>query len=290
MRRYGLEPARTTVFGRIQSHTHRAGGKQHLVWPRYAPRQRGCIRFVMFRLDPTRRGATNASPTCQAAVEAQYSAGDIDAAQRDVLLQAETLRVEPDFDSDRYGRPAYCRLAPTCAPEIATGADDESEMGVFHDLYAPQRAANLRQRLDEYTPAGTDAGIIYAIKEQCREGRPNAQKFRPDQAFQPGADAAGSRAARRRLERAGRDPRCIWCGGLPRTCSPPAVEAGLASPRWGRTSSTISSSVPATIGSTGFCANSSRRPSACSASTFPTSASSSPPGRWTRCRLPSDST
>jgi hypothetical protein len=35
-------------------------------------------------------------------------------------------------------------------------------MGVFHDLYQPQRAANLRARLDEYTPAGMQAGIILA--------------------------------------------------------------------------------------------------------------------------------
>jgi hypothetical protein len=35
-------------------------------------------------------------------------------------------------------------------------------MGVFHDLYQPQRAANLQARLDEFTPAGMDSGIIYA--------------------------------------------------------------------------------------------------------------------------------
>jgi hypothetical protein len=34
-------------------------------------------------------------------------------------------------------------------------------MGVFHDLYQPQRAANLRARLDQFTPAGLEAGIIY---------------------------------------------------------------------------------------------------------------------------------
>jgi hypothetical protein len=34
-------------------------------------------------------------------------------------------------------------------------------MGVFHDLFQPQREANLRARLDDYTPAGTEAGIIY---------------------------------------------------------------------------------------------------------------------------------
>jgi hypothetical protein len=53
-------------------------------------------------------------------------------------------------------------LAYTCAEEIKRGADDESEMGIFHDLYQPQRAANLRARLNEYTPAGMEAGIIYA--------------------------------------------------------------------------------------------------------------------------------
>ena len=42
-----------------------------------------------------------------------------------------------------------------------TGAEDRSEMGAFHDLYQPQRAANLRQRLAEYTPAGADAGVIF---------------------------------------------------------------------------------------------------------------------------------
>jgi hypothetical protein len=62
----------------------------------------------------------------------------------------------------RYGTPAYCQLAATCAEEIKRGADDESEMGVFHDLFQPQREANLRTRLDEFTPAGTDAGIILA--------------------------------------------------------------------------------------------------------------------------------
>ena len=46
--------------------------------------------------------------------------------------------------------------------EIKRGADDESEMGVFHDLFQPQREANLRTRLDEYIPARADVGIILA--------------------------------------------------------------------------------------------------------------------------------
>ena len=67
----------------------------------------------------------------------------------------------PQFTARRYGRPGYAQLAETCAEEIKRGADDESEMGVFHDLFQPQREANLRARLEEYTPAGMDAGIIF---------------------------------------------------------------------------------------------------------------------------------
>jgi hypothetical protein len=35
-------------------------------------------------------------------------------------------------------------------------------MGVFHDLYQPQREANLQARLDDYVPIGMDAGIIHS--------------------------------------------------------------------------------------------------------------------------------
>ena len=60
-----------------------------------------------------------------------------------------------------FGQADYARLAPTCALEITRGAEDESEMGVFHDLYEPQRADNLRARLAEFVPADTEAGIIF---------------------------------------------------------------------------------------------------------------------------------
>jgi hypothetical protein len=35
-------------------------------------------------------------------------------------------------------------------------------MGAFHDLFQPQREASLRARLEEFTPAGSDAGVIHA--------------------------------------------------------------------------------------------------------------------------------
>ena len=62
----------------------------------------------------------------------------------------------------RYGNPNYARLADATCREIAAGASDESAMGVYHDLFEPQRYANLAARLDEFAPAGSDAGILFA--------------------------------------------------------------------------------------------------------------------------------
>lgn len=70
-------------------------------------------------------------------------------------------RLRPLFTSTKYGTPGYCQLAARCAREIRHGADDESEMGVFHDLYQPQREKNLQLRLDEYTPTSMKTGIIF---------------------------------------------------------------------------------------------------------------------------------
>ncbi|MBO9205506.1 MULTISPECIES: hypothetical protein [Niastella] len=71
-------------------------------------------------------------------------------------------RVHPVFTSLQYGDAGYCQLSRHCAMEITTGADDEAEMGTFHDLHQPQRIANLTTRLDEYLRFGLAAGIFYA--------------------------------------------------------------------------------------------------------------------------------
>jgi hypothetical protein len=75
---------------------------------------------------------------------------------------AEADRVRPVFTSLRYGAAGYGQLSSRCAIEIRQGADDEAEMGAFHNLYQPQREANLRARLDEYLRFGLEAGIFYA--------------------------------------------------------------------------------------------------------------------------------
>ena len=68
----------------------------------------------------------------------------------------------PRFTSMRYGDPAYLQLATVTPDAIRRGADDESEMGVTHLLYTPQRESNLLLRLDEYLRFGLEAGWFYA--------------------------------------------------------------------------------------------------------------------------------
>lgn len=73
----------------------------------------------------------------------------------------QAARVRPQFTSLRYGDAGYCQLSLRCAQEIRKGADDEAEMGAFHDLYQPQRETDLRVRLDEYLRFSLEAGIMY---------------------------------------------------------------------------------------------------------------------------------
>jgi hypothetical protein len=141
---------RSTVFGQIQVHAIDLGENTIFDGRVFvARRQRGYLRFCY--VAPESR--TPRRYHCQP----DLAVGDLQGEEKALAER----RVRPRFISVRYGRPDYCRLAGDCPEEITRGADDESEMGVFHDLYQPQRLANLRARLDEYTPAGMDAGIIF---------------------------------------------------------------------------------------------------------------------------------
>lgn len=70
-------------------------------------------------------------------------------------------QLSPRFTSLNYGQPAYGQLSISTSESIRRGADDESEMGAFHHLYAPQRDRNLRIRLREYLRVGLEAGLLY---------------------------------------------------------------------------------------------------------------------------------
>jgi hypothetical protein len=137
-----LTIVRTTVIGRVAVHAvPLAENTVFMSQVQVARRQIGCMRFCY--VTPVSR--TPRRYHCQP---------DISPAQ-------QHARVRPRFNSLRYGKATYCQLALDCAAEILRGADDESEMGAFHDLFQPQRTANLRARLDEYAPAAFDAGILF---------------------------------------------------------------------------------------------------------------------------------
>jgi hypothetical protein len=73
----------------------------------------------------------------------------------------DIARVRPVLTSTFYGDPAYAQLAVSTPDEIRRGADDESEMGAFHDVFLPRREAHLVVRLDEYLRFGQEAGVFY---------------------------------------------------------------------------------------------------------------------------------
>lgn len=134
-----ISARRVTVFGALRTHGMQLVENSIVTGDVcVARRQQGCVRFSW--LPPGSK-----SPP-QFHCEPAHS--------------GDPTRVRPRFTSVRYGRPGYAQLASWCPDEIRRGAEDGSEMGAFHDLFQPQREDNLRTRLDEYAPAGTDAAIL----------------------------------------------------------------------------------------------------------------------------------
>jgi hypothetical protein len=156
---------RSTVFGIVAVHAiELAENSIFNDCINVARRQLGCVRFCY--VPPNCR--TPRRYHCQPELAEQTREKElhrenpnIPKPEIDLERQLTRERVRPQFNSVRYGRPTYCQLSNTCAEEIKRGAEDDSEMGVFHNLFQPQREANLRARLDEYTPAGMNAGIIF---------------------------------------------------------------------------------------------------------------------------------
>lgn len=166
-----LTMLRCTVFGIVD--VHAVALAENCIFNNclnVARRQLGCMRFchVPYGCRTPRRYHCQpdlASQTIEETLRAAAAAQKLTAptqVELDAAKARERLRVRPQFNSERYGTPTYCQLSDNCADEIKRGADDESEMGAFHDLFQPQREANLLARLDEFTPAGMDVGIIHA--------------------------------------------------------------------------------------------------------------------------------
>lgn len=146
-----LSIVRSTIVGHVLAHGMPLGENSIFTsLVRIARRQHGCVRFCSV----PRESRTPRRYHCQPDLVVSHA----EPGQQ----EAEQRRVRPRFTSLQFGDPGYCQLARDVAPEIARGADDQSELGAFHHLFMPQREANLRARLDQSTPAGMTTGIIYA--------------------------------------------------------------------------------------------------------------------------------
>lgn len=163
-----LNILRSTVFGQV--HVHAVELAENTIFigrMTVARRQSGCMRFCYVSPDSRTPRRYQCQPDLivnkiaeDMIPEAKNNDVEPDTTEIEAAQYLEAVRVRPVFNSMRYGTPTYCQLAWACAEEIKQGADDRSEIGVFHHLYQPQRMANLRVRLDEYTAARMDVGII----------------------------------------------------------------------------------------------------------------------------------
>lgn len=143
----------TTVFGRVT--THAVALAENSIFAGLvlvARRTPGCVRFCY--LPPGSRTPRRYHCQPDLAIEAEPR-------DRADLRATAAARVVPVWTSRRYGDPGYAQLWRDVAIEIARGAADEGELGVFHDLYWPQREDALAQRLAEAVPVGTEAGIFF---------------------------------------------------------------------------------------------------------------------------------
>lgn len=162
----------STVIGRVfatslplVSNTIFHASAQDVAPVRSVRKQIGCVRFSYLPRGSQvpRRYRCQPDLAIQKAITAieTKQAGALTDAQRESITNGVYARVQPAFTSLRYGSPAYCQLRKLTPIEIRTGADDESEMGVFHQVHQPQRETNLHVRFDEYLRFGLEAGIFY---------------------------------------------------------------------------------------------------------------------------------
>jgi hypothetical protein len=128
-------------------------------------RQQGCMRFSFVpegSVTPRRYRCQPQLAVDQAVQAREAETGMLVTAAERALIAGRIARwLVPSFGALTASRPAYCQLRLAAPREIRAGASDESEMGVYHQLYQPQRETNLRIRLEEYLRFGLEAGIFF---------------------------------------------------------------------------------------------------------------------------------
>lgn len=159
-----LRLQRATVLGSAEVHDVTLVENSIITGPLLCERrQSGEVRFSYVPLHSRTPRRTRCQPdSVRAAIEASYERGAITRAALERDLAHATERVTPRFDAVVFGAPAYARLAEGTAGEIVSGADDEGELGVYHDLWQALGISDLSARLREFSPAGIDIGLRFS--------------------------------------------------------------------------------------------------------------------------------
>src|SRR5262249_55808927 len=101
-------------------------------------RQTGCVRFSFVPLDAIVPRRYRCQPELEIAdrIDARERDGTKLTALGKAQIEADVVAaLVPRLTSRRYGEPGYGQLAVRCPRQIKEGADDEAEMGAFHELY-----------------------------------------------------------------------------------------------------------------------------------------------------------
>lgn len=157
-----IEMRKTTVFGETRGLGITASDCIFNEKIEIVRRQEGCVRFSYI----PQKSKTPRRFRCQPDMEIDRQVSEAeerrDSGQDRKEIEKRILGwLIPTFSSSQYGHHAYAQLSRHCPRLITTGAEDGSEMGAFSFLKQPQRAASLRDCIDEYLRFGLEAGLIF---------------------------------------------------------------------------------------------------------------------------------
>ena len=139
----------STVIGKVRVHTMELASNTIFLArrPRHDPwaaavwcsrKQRGCMRFCFVPDDSITPRRFRCLP---------------DDPSREAML-------DPKFVTLRYGHPSYGLLSGDVPMAIWTGADNGSQMGVYHFLEETEAVRNVQIRVPEFLPFNLEAGIF----------------------------------------------------------------------------------------------------------------------------------
>ena len=135
-----LTVRRTTVFGIVQVHAiELAENSIFTDCVHVARRQLGCMRFCYVPAGCRTPRRFHCQPDLASSPRGERRTDPADVAGG---AGARGAARAPAVHGARYGTPAYASCAASARARSPTGADDGAEMGVFHDLFQPQRLAN----------------------------------------------------------------------------------------------------------------------------------------------------